>query len=46
MAAIAESRDTVEAVVEPFLLRQGLILRTPRGRKLNIEAESDQLSLL
>ncbi|MGF1461964.1 MAG: Holliday junction branch migration DNA helicase RuvB [Maricaulaceae bacterium] len=31
-AALAESRDALEDVVEPFLLQQGFIQRTPRGR--------------
>lgn len=31
-AAIAESRDAVEDVIEPYLLQQGFIQRTPRGR--------------
>jgi Holliday junction DNA helicase RuvB len=31
-AATAEPRDTLEDVVEPFLLREGLLARTPRGR--------------
>ena len=31
-AALAEPRDTVEDVYEPFLLQQGLLGRTPRGR--------------
>jgi Holliday junction DNA helicase RuvB len=30
--AIAESRDAVEDVIEPFLMQQGFIQRTPRGR--------------
>ncbi|MGH7022688.1 MAG: Holliday junction branch migration DNA helicase RuvB [Caulobacteraceae bacterium] len=30
--ALAEARDSVEDVVEPFLLQQGFIQRTPRGR--------------
>jgi len=30
--SVAESPDTVEDVYEPFLLKQGLVLRTPRGR--------------
>jgi Holliday junction DNA helicase RuvB len=34
-AALSESRDTLEEVVEPFLLQQGLIQRTPRGRMLS-----------
>ncbi|MEM8753213.1 MAG: Holliday junction branch migration DNA helicase RuvB [Pseudomonadota bacterium] len=33
-AAIAETRDAIEDVIEPFLLQQGLIQRTPRGRML------------
>ena len=31
-AAISEERDTIEDVLEPFLIQQGFILRTPRGR--------------
>jgi len=31
-AALSEQRDTLEEVVEPFLLQQGLLQRTPRGR--------------
>lgn len=31
-AAIGESRDTLEDVIEPFLIQQGLMHRTPRGR--------------
>jgi Holliday junction DNA helicase RuvB len=31
-AAIAEARDAVEDVIEPYLLQQGFLLRTPRGR--------------
>ena len=30
--AIGEEPDTVEDVYEPYLLQQGLIMRTPRGR--------------
>jgi Holliday junction DNA helicase RuvB len=30
--AIAEARDSVEDVIEPFLMQQGFIQRTPRGR--------------
>lgn len=33
-AALAEQRDTLEETVEPFLLQQGLLQRTPRGRVL------------
>lgn len=31
-ASISEERDTIEEVLEPFLIQQGLIMRTPRGR--------------
>ncbi|MDD9912689.1 MAG: Holliday junction branch migration DNA helicase RuvB [Alphaproteobacteria bacterium] len=31
-AATGESKDTLEDVVEPYLIQQGLIQRTPRGR--------------
>jgi Holliday junction DNA helicase RuvB len=33
-AALSESRDALEEVIEPYLLQQGLIARTPRGRML------------
>ncbi|MFC0408077.1 Holliday junction branch migration DNA helicase RuvB [Roseomonas elaeocarpi] len=35
-AALAESRDTLEEVIEPFLIQEGLILRTQRGRVLGM----------
>ena len=31
-AAIGEDRDTLEDVVEPYLIQQGFLQRTPRGR--------------
>lgn len=31
-ASIGEERDTIEDVLEPYLLQQGFIIRTPRGR--------------
>jgi Holliday junction DNA helicase RuvB len=31
-AAIGEERDTIEDVIEPYLIQQGFIQRTPRGR--------------
>jgi holliday junction DNA helicase RuvB len=31
-AALGEARDSIEEIVEPFLLQQGLVQRTPRGR--------------
>jgi Holliday junction DNA helicase RuvB len=33
-AALAESRDTLEDVIEPYLIQEGLLLRTSRGRML------------
>ena len=33
-AALAEARDTLEDVVEPYLIQEGLVLRTSRGRVL------------
>ena len=37
-AALSESRDAIEEVIEPYLLQQGLIQRTPRGRMLAMKA--------
>jgi Holliday junction DNA helicase RuvB len=37
-AALSESRDALEEVIEPYLLQQGLIQRTPRGRMLALKA--------
>ncbi|MCL4246491.1 MAG: Holliday junction branch migration DNA helicase RuvB, partial [Candidatus Dadabacteria bacterium] len=31
-AAVSEDKDTLEDVYEPFLIREGLIVKTPRGR--------------
>ena len=31
-AAIGEERDTIEDVLEPYLIQQGYMMRTPRGR--------------
>ncbi len=33
-AALSEQRDTIEEVIEPYLIQQGLLQRTPRGRVL------------
>jgi holliday junction DNA helicase RuvB len=33
-AALGEERDVLEEVIEPYLIQQGLIQRTPRGRML------------
>jgi holliday junction DNA helicase RuvB len=37
-AALSEPRDAIEEIVEPFLLQQGFIQRTPRGRMLTATA--------
>jgi len=34
-AALSEQRDTIEEVMEPYLIQQGLLMRTPRGRMLS-----------
>lgn len=31
-SAVGEDRETLEDVVEPYLIQQGLVQRTPRGR--------------
>lgn len=33
-AALSEGRDTLEEVVEPYLIQEGFVMRTPRGRVL------------
>ncbi|MFD0986505.1 Holliday junction branch migration DNA helicase RuvB [Methyloligella solikamskensis] len=37
-AALSEPRDALEEIVEPYLLQQGFISRTPRGRLLTAQA--------
>ncbi|HHZ8352244.1 TPA: Holliday junction branch migration DNA helicase RuvB [Morganella morganii] len=37
-AAIGEERETIEDVIEPFLIQQGFIQRTPRGRLATVHA--------
>jgi len=37
-AALSEPRDALEEIVEPFLLQQGFIGRTPRGRIITLKA--------
>ena len=37
-AAIGEARDTIEDVIEPFLIQQGFLERTPRGRVASAKA--------
>jgi Holliday junction DNA helicase RuvB len=33
-AALSEQRDAIEEVIEPYLIQQGLLQRSPRGRML------------
>jgi holliday junction DNA helicase RuvB len=37
-SAIGEERDTIEDVIEPFLIQQGFLQRTPRGRVATAQA--------
>jgi Holliday junction DNA helicase RuvB len=36
-AALSEQRDVLEEVIEPYLVQQGLLQRTPRGRALTVQ---------
>ena len=56
-AALSEQRDALEEVIEPYLIQQGFLKRTPRGRALTPaayrhlglalpQAVADQLELL
>ena len=37
-AALSEPRDAIEDIIEPFLIQQGFLQRTPRGRVLTPHA--------
>ena len=37
-AALSEPRDAIEEIIEPFLIQQGFLQRTPRGRLLTAHA--------
>ena len=37
-AALGEGRDAIEDIVEPYLMQQGLVHRTPRGRMITAAA--------
>ena len=37
-AALSEPRDAVEEIIEPYLIQQGFLQRTPRGRVLTPHA--------
>jgi Holliday junction DNA helicase RuvB len=43
-AALSEQRDAIEDVIEPYLIQQGFVMRTPRGRALT-PASYDHLGL-
>ncbi|HKY69300.1 MAG TPA: Holliday junction branch migration DNA helicase RuvB [Gammaproteobacteria bacterium] len=36
-AALGEARDTIEDVIEPYLIQQGYLIRTPRGRMVSLK---------
>ena len=52
-AAVSDDKDTIEDVYEPFLIREGLLVKTPRGRKvtplafkhLNLKSPDEQSEL-
>jgi Holliday junction DNA helicase RuvB len=37
-AGLSEPRDAIEDIIEPYLIQQGFIQRTPRGRVLTANA--------
>jgi len=37
-ASLAEDRDTLEFVYEPYLIQEGFLIRTPRGRQITRRA--------
>jgi Holliday junction DNA helicase RuvB len=37
-ASLSEPRDSIEDIIEPYLIQQGLLQRTPRGRMLTPHA--------
>ena len=37
-AALGDERDVVEEVIEPYLIQEGFVQRTPRGRMLTRKA--------
>jgi Holliday junction DNA helicase RuvB len=37
-AVLSEQRDVIEDVIEPYLIQQGFLMRTPRGRVLTDQA--------
>jgi Holliday junction DNA helicase RuvB len=45
-AALSEERDTIEEVYEPFLIQEGLIQKTQRGRMLTDFAKKSVFPIL
>lgn len=43
-ATLSEERSTIEDVYEPFLLKEGFLIRTPRGREISEKARKHLLS--
>ena len=39
-AALSEEKDTLEEVYEPFLIQEGLVVKTPRGRMITDAARA------
>ena len=37
-AALSEPRDAIEDIIEPYMIQQGFLQRTPRGRLLTAHA--------
>ena len=44
-AALSEERDTIEDVIEPYLVREGYVKRTPRGRMVTADAFDHLINL-
>jgi Holliday junction DNA helicase RuvB len=44
-ATLSEDRTTIEDVYEPYLLKEGFLLRTPRGREISQKAREHLQSL-
>lgn len=44
-ATLSEDRSTIEDVYEPFLLKEGFLIRTPRGREISQKARDHLKSL-
>ena len=45
-ATLSEDRSTIEDVFEPYLLKEGFILRTPRGREISEKAKEHLIKFM